>query len=94
MEKLAAYRARMAVQQPPPHKQRHMHARIAAEFLEHCKLLKVEIKSRIGSARWNLTTDMRKDATGIYAAAWNKVAPGGSLPSGHSQVDATKKMRQ
>ena len=41
-----------------------------------------------------MTTDMRKDATGIYAAAWNKVAPGGSLPSGHSQVDTTKKMRQ
>jgi len=71
-----------------------VHARIAAELLEHCKLLKVEIKSRTGSALWDLTTDMRKDATGIYAAAWNKVAPGCSLPSGHSQVDATKKMRQ
>ena len=46
MEKLAAYRARMAVQQPPPTSKDTCDACIAAEFLEHCKLLKVEIKSR------------------------------------------------
>jgi hypothetical protein len=93
-ELLAAYRARMAVQQGPPTDKETLEARIAAEFLNHCKALKVAAQGRTGSALWNLTTDMRKDATGIYALAFSKVAPGGKLPSGQSHADAMKRMRQ
>ena len=50
MEKLAAYRARMAVQQPPPTSKDTCDARIAAEFLEHCKL-----PAAPSSALWDLT---------------------------------------
>ena len=93
-EKLAAYCAREAVQSGPPTDKETLEARIAAEFLNHCQLSKVKTSGRSGSALWSLTTDMRKDATNIYAVAWSKVAKNGKLPSGQSQLDAIKRMRE
>lgn len=64
----------------------------ALKFAAHCRAAKIEPDgTRSGSQLWAKFGDMKREVTSILVPTWNRLFPGGTLPSGLQRADAEKR---